>query len=141
MKHGLSGTPTYMSWWNMRYRCTNPDYPQWKDYGGRGIKVCDRWLDSFENFLEDMGPKPTVKHTIERSNNNGDYDPVNCYWEVDRKKQNRNQRRVKMTMVKAREIRYLWEHTALTMSEIARKFEVNKQVVYQVVRNKTWKGN
>ena len=72
-------TGTYSTWIGMRQRCCNPRSPRYMDYGGRGIGVCDRWLNSFENFLEDMGEKPEGL-TLERVNNNGDYEPGNCIW-------------------------------------------------------------
>ena len=62
-------------------RCTNQERKDYKNYGGRDISVCDRWLNSFENFLEDMGEKP-VELTIGRKNNNGNYEPNNCKWET-----------------------------------------------------------
>jgi hypothetical protein len=65
----------------MRRRCTNPNNADWKQYGGRGIKVCDRWIESFDNFLADMGPRPSPKHSIGRfPNNDGNYEPRNCRW-------------------------------------------------------------
>lgn len=93
-KHGhtKNGKPTgeYQSWENMIQRCTNPKNKQWKDYGGRNIKVCKRWLHSFPNFLEDMGKRPP-RCTLERRNNNKGYSKKNCEW-VTRKEQNRNKR-------------------------------------------------
>lgn len=94
VKHGQSGSTEYNSWRGMIERCTNPKNIGFNNYGGRGIKVCERWLNSFEAFLQDMGPKPTPKHSLERIDNNGDYEPGNCKWEI-RIKQNRNQRRRK----------------------------------------------
>lgn len=79
-------------WYAMRQRCSNPNYKDFKHYGGRGIYVCDRWKDSFENFISDMGPRPSPKHSVERLNNDGPYSPDNCAW-ATQKEQTRNQRR------------------------------------------------
>lgn len=72
-------TREYTTWLSMRARCGNPNNLDYKNYGGRGIKVCDRWINSFENFLADMGPKP-FGLTLDRKNNNGNYEPGNCRW-------------------------------------------------------------
>lgn len=72
-------------------------------YGGRGIKVCDRWANSFEDFLADMGPKPTPKHTIGRKDQNGNYEPSNCRWESI-PQQNRNRRDNRMVIFNGREL-------------------------------------
>lgn len=91
-----AGTPTYTVWYDIKRRCFNTKYPQYKDYGGRGIGVCERWL-TFKNFLEDMGERPPGL-TIERLNNDLGYSPENCVW-ADRTQQCSNTRRsVKLTL-------------------------------------------
>lgn len=86
---GENKHPLYATWNCMRQRCTNPNYTDYHNYGGRGIKVCERW-DDFLNFQEDMGVRPKG-YTLDRKNNNKDYCPENCIWS-DKKSQNRNKR-------------------------------------------------
>jgi len=92
-KHGAVDTRTYSSWKHMKARVTNPNHESYKNYGGRGIVICERWLDSFENFREDMGECPP-KHTIDRIDNNAGYCKENCQWS-DKKTQDRNRRTTK----------------------------------------------
>lgn len=78
-KHGMAKSPEWTAWINMRARCQNENNTEYRNYGGRGIKICDRWLH-FENFYADMGSHPGKGWSINRKNNDGDYEPSNCEW-------------------------------------------------------------
>lgn len=91
LRHGLSYTPEYRAWQTARHRCTCETSPAWADYGGRGIRMCDRWLNSPEAFLADVGPRPTPRHEIDREDNDGHYEPGNVRW-VERPINSRNRR-------------------------------------------------
>lgn len=91
--HGLCGfgkvkPPEYGVWANMKTRCYNPNHSSYKRYGGRGIVVCGAWIDSFPQFFKDMGPRPSSQHSIDRVNNNGNYEPSNCKWSTRKEQQN-----------------------------------------------------
>lgn len=95
IKHGHASrngkTPEYKVWCGMKSRCNNIKNKRFKDYGGRGIKVCERWNTSFENFYLDMGHRPSANHTLERKSVHGDYEPANCIWLL-RELQSKNKR-------------------------------------------------
>mgnify|MGYP001615220933 CR=1 FL=1 len=142
-KRGGKATPTYASWRSMINRCTNPKVRGYDRYGGRGITVCERWLDSFENFLEDMGERPVGK-TIDRADNSGNYTPDNCKW-ATRSEQARNMRTnlivvcngVSMTAIEAAEkcghnyntlTAYLYHHRDFKGDVADLKFEPLKKL-------------
>lgn len=101
--HGMSYAPEYSVWVNMRQRCNNPNHPFYEDYGGRGIRVCEEWNKSFELFYRHMGPRPKG-FTIERKNNNGNYERSNCCWATPTEN-NRNKRK-RGTCARARRATY-----------------------------------
>lgn len=91
-KHGRHGTKEYRTWIHILNRCSDKDNI---NYGGRGIKVCDKWSKSFEAFFNDMGQAPSPKHSIDRKDTNGNYEPLNCRWATS-KEQNNNRRNNKI---------------------------------------------
>lgn len=106
-------TPEYRCWANMLSRCNNTNHRLFKNYGARGIKVCKRW-HTYENFLEDMGRRPSSKHSIDRERVNGDYKKSNCRWSISTE-QNRNKRNTRMITHDGRTeaLAYWIEHTGI----------------------------
>ena len=107
--HGMSGSPEYVTWAGMKQRCYYPKHNRFLHYGGRGIKVCKRWKSSFENFLSDMGFKPSRKHSIERINNDGDYEPSNCKWATNEEQQSNSGNCRRITYVGMTKLVSEWE--------------------------------
>jgi hypothetical protein len=91
--HGKCYSLEYSSWVSMISRCTDPNRPFYKHYGGRGITICDRWRESFEAFYKDMGDRPSLDYSIERLDVNGNYEPLNCVWAT----QSQQMRNVRIT--------------------------------------------
>lgn len=135
-KHGFANrTLTYRTWKEMRQRCNNPNSDKYKWYGGRGIGICARW-DSFDAFLEDMGERQPGT-TIDRIDNDGDYEPDNCRW-ASHVEQTRKQSKNKLTIALAAALRA--DHAnGMSYRQLADKYGLGKQAVANCVLMKTWK--
>lgn len=132
-KHGnctrVKKSPEYQSWASMLGRCFNPNRSHFHRYGGRGITVCERWRNSFQTFLEDMGPRPTPKHTLDRfPNNSGNYEPGNVRW-ATRKEQSRN--RGNNTLITA-------DGLSLCVTEWAERLGASTTAIYHRINNLKW---
>ena len=95
--HGMSHLAEYKVWEGMKQRCENAAHESYGRYGGRGITICARWRESFESFLEDMGPRPSKKHSIDRIDNDGNYEPANCRWATTMEQKQNTSRNVFIT--------------------------------------------
>lgn len=131
--HGLSKHPLYKCWVSMWERCTDPENQSYGNYGGRGIKVCDRWAD-IRNFIADMGPKPKGG-SIDRINNNAGYSPDNCRW-ADRQTQSRNRRTSRIIDVGGREmcVSEAGEKYGVGLSNLCRRLNSGMSVLDAVTK-------
>lgn len=110
-KHGMEGTPEYHAWSSMKKRCNLLSDKGYKRYGGRGIKVCDRWMESFENFYEDMGNRPSMRHSLDRINNNKGYSKENCRWATATEQANNRRSTVMIEGYGVTQSISMWENT------------------------------
>lgn len=135
--HGMSRTPTYIAWLEARKRCFNPKNKRYPYYGARGITMCQRWAESFDAFLADMGKRPDSALSLDRINNEGNYEPGNCRW-ATKLTQARNTRRVRTTWAGACEMRS--RHAAgERLTDLAREFGMCHSNAQMIVTFKTWK--
>lgn len=118
--HGMSDSSEYIIWSSMKKRCNNKKCSAYPGYGGRGLKVCSRWLNSFESFLSDMGHRPSTDHSIDRLNNDKGYSPSNCRW-ATRTEQANNRRGCHAISIGGE---------TLTVAQICRKYGVSRQSIY-----------
>lgn len=97
-KHGKTKTPEYQIWAGMKDRCLSKKNISYPRYGGRGITVCNKWMKSFENFIADMGTRPSPDYSIDRINNNGNYEPSNCRWADQKTQANNTSRTIQLNI-------------------------------------------
>lgn len=126
-RHGLADSPTHRSWIEMRRRCYAAHRKEFANYGGRGIVVCDRWRNSFDNFLADMGPRPDG-HTLDRIDNDGPYSPDNCRW-APRAAQERNKRSNAF---------YDFNGERMTVAEAAERYGIKPMTLYNRINTLGW---
>jgi len=124
IEHGKSKTSEFAIWVSMIQRCTNKNAASYPYYGGRGISVCDSWLNSFEAFLGDMGIRPSSSHSIERIENDGNYEPANCRWANDFEQACNRRNNVRLTV----------NGVTLIVAEWARKIGVIPSVIHNRIR-------
>lgn len=122
IRHGMWKSREYVTWIAMIRRCHTKTEPSYSKYGARGIRVCDRWRERFENFYEDMGPRPSDKHSLDRINNDGNYEPNNCRW-VTMKVQGNNRSTNRMIYFngQSRSMKQWCEHLNLPYSTIGQR--------------------
>jgi hypothetical protein len=118
-------SPEYNSWSGMKDRCLNPNNHRWHRYGGRGISIDPSWL-SFAQFLSDMGPRPSLRHSIERRDNDGNYEPGNCYWATPIQQQNNMRQNVRIE----------FEGKTQTIAQWARETGLNPGTIRARLRRK-----
>lgn len=128
-KHGLRSHPLYATWCNMKARCDNPNHPQFGDYGGRGIQYCANWSD-FPGFLSDVGERPFAEASLDRINNEGNYEPQNVRW-ADRNTQRRNSRAVHLVEIdgQTRHITEWCRHFDISIGAVHRRLKRGMSVV------------
>lgn len=124
-------------WRSARHRCSNPNAQSWKNYGGRGIRMCERWANDFAAFLADVGPRPSPRHSIDRVDVNGNYEPGNVRW-ATRAEQTQNRRNT-ISDQQVRCVRLLLSQ-GFARGVIARSLNVSPSIVGRIASGETWKS-
>ena len=133
---GQTLTRAYKSWESIKRKCYKPTCHSFNYYGGRGIIVCDSWLESFDNFYLAMGECPEG-HTLGRIDNEGNYEPSNCRWET-RKQQARNRSTTKLSEEDILNIRNLRNQSKLKLKDIAKIYNISLTTVCEIAKYRTW---
>lgn len=146
--HGMSESQVYATWLRMKGRCLNPRNPKFYRYGGRGITICERWRNCFQSFLEDVGERPSELHSLDRINNDGNYEPGNVRWatpleqarnrrEADRRGERNGQS--KLTAIQVAEIRNRYDGRKGQQLELCAEFGVSRAVISKVILRQSWR--
>ena len=138
--HGLCYSPEYRAWQNIKWRCYRKKSNRYKYYGAKGIIMCDKWLNSFQAFYNDVGPRPFPGAQIDRKDNKGNYEPSNCRWTTCTEN-NRNRPRTKLCLSYARKIRDLYKSGLFTHKQLAKIYKITTTPIECLLKNKTWKEN
>jgi len=136
--HGMVNTPEHSSWRHMKSRCNNKNNIGYKNYGGRGITVCDRWQNSFLLFFKDMGLKPFPRAQIDRIDNNGNYEPNNCRW-VSNLENSQNRRTNVLNWFTVRSIRRLYAMHKYTTKQLCLIYNLKYRAMQSVIYNTGWR--
>ena len=128
--HGMTNIPEHHTWNLMRQRCSDKNYHLYHRYGGRGIKVCKRWLgkNGFQNFYSDMGKRPISKTSLDRVNNNGNYEPNNCRWATMKEQANNTKKNIFVSV----------NGIQIPFSELAEIFNIKTETLRQRIFNQHW---
>ena len=137
-KHGETNTRLYHIWINIKQRCLNFRTPDYKDYGGRGITICPEWVNGYTKFRDwSLSNGYTENLTIDRIENDGNYEPNNCQW-ITNEENSKKKRNVKLTLKLANEIRELYKTGNYTQQDLATKYNTAQANISEIVLNKIW---
>jgi len=133
--HGMSRTPEYKIWSVMLQRCHNPNAQGYPYYGARGISVCERWRESFAEFIADVGRRPSAEHSLDRIENDGNYEPGNCRWATPKEQAN-NRRPIKLSALDVDHIRIL-SNQGWMRGVLAKLFDVSQGHISEIALGTT----